>query len=165
MKKSLAVAAIVVLASVIAVAVYLSMQRPAESNFNIVFRYGVGAKNELNTFNGTYTKDMVQNPPITASLVLTKNELNGIQQKVAELALFNLPSNFSRKEGEWFSTQVDYYLKIQNGSQTKEISWNDNSQIDSNTKNSLDSIEIYLIGIIEQRQEYKALPTPNGGYI
>ncbi len=168
----MAIAAILILGSTIAVTVYLSMQEPAEGNFNIIFRYGghessygVGPKNELNTFNGTYTRDMVQDPPITVSLVLTKNELSGIQRKVAELALFNLPSNFSRKEGEWVIPQFDYYLKIQNGSQTKEINWNTNSFIDSISKSSLDSMEIYLLGIIEQRQEYQALPTPNGAYL
>ena len=35
------------------------------SSFNLISKYGVRAKNELNTFEGTYTKDMVMDPSIT----------------------------------------------------------------------------------------------------
>ncbi len=44
------------------------------TDFNIIFRYGVGAKNELDTFNGTYTWDMVVDPSITVNLSLSNKE-------------------------------------------------------------------------------------------
>ncbi len=57
---------------------------PRESNFNLIFKYGIFAKNELNTFDGTYTKDMVQDPSITVELSLSEEELDSIYEKMAE---------------------------------------------------------------------------------
>ncbi len=51
---------------------------PGESNFNLIFKYGVGAKNILDTFEATYTKDMVMDPPITVALPLSEEEMGQI---------------------------------------------------------------------------------------
>ena len=48
---------------------------PGDSSFNLIFRYGVGARNELNTFEGMYTKDMIMDPSITVNLTLSEEEL------------------------------------------------------------------------------------------
>jgi len=62
-----------ILASLASVAVLLGTigcgaPTPSDSNFNLIFKYGVGAKNEFNTFKGTYTKDMVMDPSVTVNL-------------------------------------------------------------------------------------------------
>jgi hypothetical protein len=41
-------------------------------DFNILLKYGVGAKNELNTFDSTYTKDLVAWAPITITVPLRR---------------------------------------------------------------------------------------------
>ena len=49
-------------------------------NFNFIYGHGVRSANftnELNTFNGTYRRDMVIGPPETIRLIL---KLNSIQQ-------------------------------------------------------------------------------------
>jgi hypothetical protein len=46
---------------------------------------GVGAKNELNTFDQTFTKDMVMDPSVTVKMKLSDNELNSIYQKINNL--------------------------------------------------------------------------------
>jgi hypothetical protein len=61
----------------------LPIGRP--TNFNLVFKYGVGAKNELNTFDQTFTKDMVMDPSVTVKMKLSDNELNSIYQKINNL--------------------------------------------------------------------------------
>ena len=68
---------------------------PSPSNFNLIFKYGVGAKNELNTFEGTYTKDMVMDPSITVNLSLSKEELDRIYKKIVEINFFGYPDQFS----------------------------------------------------------------------
>ena len=42
-----------------------ALQTGVSSSFNLDFKYGVGSRNELNTFTGKYTKDMVADPSIT----------------------------------------------------------------------------------------------------
>lgn len=133
-------------------------------DFNLIFRVGVGAKNELNTFNGTFTQDMVVDPAITTDLKLSVNDKWQILQEINEINFFNLPSNYPRETGMWMSTQVDYYIKIQYGSQTKEVSWNDNSIRSSNTQN-LNELADLIWGLIQSKPEYKSLPTPQAGYL
>ena len=62
---------------------------PSPSSFNLIFKYGVRARNELNTFNGTYTKDMVMDPSITVNLSLSKEELDRIYQKMIKIDFFD----------------------------------------------------------------------------
>lgn len=132
--------------------------------FELAYKYGVGAKNELNTFNGTFTHDMVVDPSITTDLELTIWEKGQILQKIKEIDFFNLPSSYPEEPGRWMSTKVDYYIRVQYGSQVKEISWNNNSQEDSNVQ-SLEQLADLIQGMIIAKAEFKALPTPRGGYV
>ncbi len=132
--------------------------------FNIVFRYGVWAKNELNTFNGTFTKDLIINGTVTTALVLSEEELDGLQQKIVDMGLFAYPDSFPLHPTRRVDPQADCYIMVQSGSTVKEVGWNSNSFIESNMQDNLDGFEAYVVALIEQRQEYQALPTPTGGY-
>ncbi len=162
---------IVAASSIIAIQIGVPNARDGDSNngkennsFNIVFRYGIGAKNELNTFNGTFTKDLVINGSVTATLILSKEELEGLHQKIIEMDLFAYPDSFPPHPNRRISPQDDYYLRVQSGSAIKELSWNINSQIESNIQENLNQLTEYITALIEQQPEYKALPTPTGAY-
>lgn len=150
---------------VISIVTYLSLRKPSGDSFDFVFKYGVGAKNKINTFNGTFTKDLVLDPPVTTKLTLTNEEKSQILQRMVDMDLFNLPDNFPGNPSFLVTPQTDYYIKVQNGSQTKEITWSTNSLIETNTQSSLEQLVSYLIDIIEQKPEYKSLPNARGGYI
>jgi hypothetical protein len=170
MAKKLIFAILITLILVVSVGTYLYMQKTqsdmqkAVSDFNLIFKYGVGAKNELNTYNGTYTRDMIIDPSITTSLNLTVEEKWQILQKINEIDFFNIPSNFSVNPSLWTLPQLDYYVKVEYGSQIKEVSWNSRSLMESNTQSSLEQLVSYIESIIQQKPEYKALPTPRAGY-
>ena len=134
---------------------------PQSTSFNLIFKYGVGAKNELNTFAQTYTKDMVMDPSVTIKLKLTDNELTGIYQKLNDLKLFN--ESTKPIEGNVMVTPCSsYYLKVQINSEQKELSWN-NCQ--GRMSDKFQQFTSYVIQIIESKEEYKKLPTPQGGYL
>jgi hypothetical protein len=135
---------------------------------NIVLRHDVykysGRINELNTFEGTYTKDLVANGSVTIRLILTQEELTQIKQKVDEIGFFSYPDSFPENPNSIISPQFDFYLKIQNSSVSKEVSWNTNSLIDGNIGDNLYQLTRYIVSLIEQKPEFKALPPPFGGY-
>jgi hypothetical protein len=133
--------------------------------FNLIFKYGIGAKNELFTFNNSFTKDLVSNGTITTTLVLSKEELYGIQQKIIELNVFSYPDSFPLHPFYHVDPKADFYIRIQNGDRIKEVSWNSESLIENNMQEKLDQLKAYIITSIEQKPEYKALPTPSGGYL
>ena len=60
----------------------------------LVFAYGHGGKNVLDTAKGTFTKDMIADPPLTVGLRLTEAELERIAKKMAEIGFLAYPEVF-----------------------------------------------------------------------
>jgi hypothetical protein len=136
---------------------------PRKSDFNLLFKYGVEMKNELNTFDNTYTKDMILSPSITIGLYLSAEEMNQIQQELIAIDFFNCPETFPPST-ERFVVPVDsYFILVQNGSAIKEMTWNTNSELGS-LKENITQLARCITGIVEQRPEYARMPPPNGGY-
>lgn len=129
--------------------------------FNLIFRYGVGGKNELDTFKQTYTKDMATDPPITIKFKLLDNEMAGIYQEINARQLFDMADELT-DERMFITPCSSYYLKVQMDSVQKELSWDD---CRGKASDRLKQFTGYIISIIESNEEYKKLPAPRGGYL
>jgi hypothetical protein len=144
---------------------------PAEvSSFNLIFKYGVTARNELNTFEGTYTKDMVMDPSITVELSLTEAELDRIYQKMAEIDFFDYPEEFSVPVEEgglvtMVTPYSSYYFKVEYDSTLKELRWEDEIMNPNDEANKLRELISLIRDIIESKEEYKELPAPTSVYL
>ena len=144
--------------------------RPAEvSNFNLIFKYGVMARNELNTFEGTYTKDMVIDPSITVELSLTEEELGRIYQKMVEIDFFDYPDEFSVSVAFGELTAMvtpysSYYFRVEYNSSIKELWWEDEIKNKNKEADKLRELIKLIRDIIESKEEYKKLPEPTSGY-
>lgn len=142
---------------------------PAHDNFGLIFKYGVTAGNVLNTFEGTYTKDMVIDPPIRVSLSLTEEELDTIYQKMLEIDFFNYPDEFSVTPTEGLvgivTPHTSYYFKVIYDSKVKELWWDDEITNPDTKADKLRELIELIKGIIHSKEEYKKLPEPKGGYV
>jgi hypothetical protein len=167
MKKIILISIVVIVLAATGFVVFKQSSTPPQNppageptNFNLIFKYGVGAKNELNTFDQTYTKDMVIDPSVTVKMVLSNNELNNIYQKINDLKLFN---ESTEPEGNMMVTPCSsYYLKVQINSEQKELSWDD---CRGRISDKFQQFSSYIIQIIKSKDEYKKLPAPKGGYL
>jgi len=72
---------------------------PENRRFNLLFRYGVGARNELNTFNNTYTKDLIVDGTRTIRLVLSQGDFDIIESTLLEAGIFTYPDTFNVQHG------------------------------------------------------------------
>ena len=143
---------------------------PGESDFNLIFKYGVMARNELNTFQGTYNKDMVMDPSITVSLSLSEKELDRIYRKMAEIDFFGYPDEFSVAvpAGELVGRVTpysSYYFKVEHDSDIKELWWEDEITNEDERADKLRELIELIRDIVESKEEYKELPSPTSGYI
>jgi len=134
---------------------------------NIVFKYGYDYRNELNTFNGTFTKDLVIDGTATTRLVLSLQELNQIHKKLTDIGFYEYPETFP--SAGVVTPRADYYLKVQKGSAIKEVTWCSDSFIDANTssqqvESNLHELCDLMTNMIEGKLEYKLLPPANGAY-
>ena len=133
----------------------------------IEFRYGVGAKNVFDTYTGTFTKDLIGDPPVTIKMALTEDELLRIEVKLEEVNFLNrsywdlIPHGSVSGMRTPFST---YYLKVSFKGVTREIRWNDSNLMPDDFQGPAAEVSKLLWSIIELKPEYKSLPQPRGGY-
>ena len=140
------------------------------TDFDFIFRYGITAKNELNTFEDTYTKDMILEPSITVNMSLTAEEKAEIYQKMVEIDFWSYPDRFSVKvkPGEIVSSVTpypSYYFKVTRDSEIKELWWDDNIGNPDGRASKLRELIQLIENIIRSKDEYKNLPEPKGGYM
>ena len=148
-------------------------QPPEKTNFNLIFNYGVMARNKLDTFQGTYTKDMVIDPPITVELSLSEEEMDSIHQKMVEIDFFNYPDNFSVSVPPDVPTGIrtpypSYYFKVEYNSKIKELWWNDQivyKDYKDERADRLSELVSLIRSIVESKEEYKKLPEPRSAYL
>jgi hypothetical protein len=141
-----------------------------ESSFNFIFKYGVTARNVLNTFQGTFTKDMVLDPAITTELTLTEMEMDSIYQKMEEIEFFSYHDEFEVEVPEsevigMITPYSTYYFEVEYASGTKEVKWEDKITNTDEKADKLRELIDLIINIIELKPEYQNLPTPSGGYM
>lgn len=150
---------------------YWACQTPClDSDFDVVLKYGVGAKNELNTIKGTYTKDMVNKPSITTRLCLTREELDSIYLKAMEIDIYNFSARmYVPPEGGVIGAVTPYstyYLEVWNGTENKVLRWT--NQYTTTTEheryNDIMGLVRLIIEIVESHPEYQKLPEPTAGY-
>jgi hypothetical protein len=130
-------------------------------DFNIIFKYGIGSKNALDTFENKFTKDMIAAPSITVDFKLTQAEMESIGQKINGLDLLNKES----KVGDMnvmMTPCSNYYLKLQASDLVKEIIWDNCSGEITKTYQQFSD---FMINLIESKKEFKDLPAAQGGYM
>jgi hypothetical protein len=140
-----------------------------EGDFNFTLRYGIMAKNEINTFEGTVTKDMVTERPIKINLRLTEAEMKAIYRKMVEIDFFSYPEVFRIEVPADSPTHLvtpasSYFFTVQYDSQTKRVRWIDDTLNPDIKADRLRELILYIRGIVENKKEYRELPPARGGY-
>ena len=145
-----------------------SQQRQA-INFNLDFKYGITLRNELDTFNNNYTKDMVTTPSLTVDLVLTDQEKQQIYDKMIEIDFFNYPDKFAVQVPSGQNVGIvtpysKYSFHVLYDSKTKDLSWDDEITNSDPKADKLRNLIQMIQNIIESKNEYKQLPPATGAY-
>ena len=150
------------------------------SDFNFILSYGTYGKNEMDTFSGIYTKDLVEGTAKT-SLNLTDEEMKIILDELLRIDFFHYPTKFKsyrestpyskyimyveyggeKKKVEWTSDNIPYEIPdmIREGAKPTFIENDDTRQIID-----LVRLEQMIEEFIASKEEYKELPTPASFY-
>ena len=130
---------------------------PESAGFNLEFKYGITARNVLDTFEGTYTKDMVIDPPITVELSLSAAEKEMIYEKIVEIDFFSYPDEFSVDVPPGAMTvkvtpYSSYYFRVAYNSQVKELRWDDKITHPDEKADRLRELITVIRNIIESKE-------------
>ncbi len=143
-----------------------SLPTTMPKDFGMVAAFGVYGKMVLDTFAGTFHKDMVlpQNTTATVDLRLTQAELQLAYSQLVGMDILAYPSDFIPKPDTGVTPNQAYYLRIKAGGIEKEIRWNDSTlSLDPRAK-ALRGWFKGLADLIYATPEYRALPGFRGGY-
>jgi len=144
------------------------MLKEMPADFGFVFRYGVEARNELDTVNGSFTKDLVTAGTATTALKLSEEELTLIYYEMQKMNIMSYPEDYEPKTAALIQPEVTpystYYFKISYGGQTKEITWHDKNLSNLAGARDMRSLAATITNIVQSKAEYQSLPEPTGGY-
>jgi hypothetical protein len=137
-------------------------------DFSFVFNYGINAKNQLDTVNEQYTKDMVNQSSITTDLKLTYKEMNTIYVEMRRINILGYPKNFMSKNNTEWSTSVTpfetYSIKIIVNGREKNITWEDENISNAEEAVQLRKLFKMIEEMINNKEEFKKLPVPQSHY-
>ncbi len=163
-------AALLVMVSVAVVGCGLPRQMPAD--FGFVAAYGVTAKNALDTFAGTFTKDIISSKPNpTVGLRLTPEELATLYQGLVDISILDYPAVFRPEQEDesgviaWIEPHDTYLLTIRAAGGEKHIFWEAGYQGGLPRATALRDWFTKLEQMIEAKPEYQAMPPTEGGYL
>lgn len=132
------------------------------ADFNFVLRYGVEAKNVLDTRRETFTYDMISDPSITVHLALASEEMAEIYARLRDVDFWSYPLDL--KTASAFPT-TRYEMSVSGADLEHATKGND-----LHYAASLRAVALWKL--IERVQEmimatdaFKALPEPRGGYL
>ena len=143
-------------------------QSAAPALTGLVFAYGVGARNVLDTTRGTFTKDMITASPITVPMAISDAELARISAKMNAIGFFSCPAVFSvpaAAGGGEVTPFVTYRFAAQTAAGTRVVEWADKVPSEDQRAQGLRSLARLIEAIIVATPEYKKLPEAQGGYL
>jgi hypothetical protein len=135
------------------------------SAFHFRLSFGVQMKNVIDTFNGTFTKDLVIDPPYTAPFHLSEQHMLTILTEMERINVFAYPDIFEEESNMRITPFNTYKLEIEYKGISKTIYWEDENLSQSERTVKLRGLIKMIEGIVYYQDEYKAMPTPHGGYI
>jgi hypothetical protein len=133
-------------------------------------QYHYGFKNELNTFDKTYQKDLVMDGTVKTTFWLTSDEQEQILSKANSIKFFQFPDTIPYQkmpDGTRVTFDPDpgpQFLRIEYQNMVKKIVWFYPINYENEYTQPLLELTKLLEQIIKSKPEYKKLPPARGGY-
>ena len=144
-----------------------NMPENMPSDFDFSIQFGVQKKNEINTFNGTVTKDLIADGTATTKLSLTEEEMKDIYEKMKEMNISETkkftPKSLSGTICMKEPYEEDEWKIMINGETITHLISGKYCEPTNDAKQLID-LRMYIFNIIKSKDEYKLLPESKGGY-
>lgn len=145
----------------------LALPAVQPADFSFVAAFGPYGKNIIDTFAGTFTKDIINptKPNPTADLQLTVEELATLYQDLRAMHILDFPADLDPgNTGITASTPISYRLKLRAAGMEKVIIWEHGDFPETEQAQALYEWFERLRLMIESKPEYQRMPPLEGGY-
>lgn len=140
----------------------LPEKRP--DDFNFVLKYGIQAKNQIDTFKSIYVKDMVNEDSKEINLKLSDKDMDEIYSIMKDIDILEYPDVFKPKSKISSKPYEEFYFKVLVNGKEKVIEWPEDNDSQSDEAVKLRKLFKRIHEIISTKEEYKALKDAKGGY-
>ncbi|MFC1543025.1 hypothetical protein ACFL4K_00635 [Candidatus Neomarinimicrobiota bacterium] len=146
------------------------MQVACEQFVEVHFHYGF--KNELDTFELTYQKDLVGDGVISTDFWFTTDEQEELLAKVEQYNFYLLPDTIKQREHVIVKPDAGWqFLRIKQGDRNHTVSWYNlvswyypQPEYEEYIPD-LRALHDYITELIESKCAYQLLPPARGGYV
>ncbi|MGP4108894.1 hypothetical protein [Virgibacillus sp. L01] len=144
-----------------------NMPRKMPENFNFSVQFGMAKKNEINTFEGIVTKDLIADGTATAEITFTDAEMRKIYKKVKEINIDELTKFTPEPVNGSICTQEphgedEWKIVINDETITRFLSLKYCEP--TNDAKKLIQLRNYVLKIVKSKDEYQVLPDVEGWY-
>jgi len=164
---------VLILVSAVGIILIQQSTRPTihSEGIDLIFIYGVRGNrhnpvNRLDTFNNTFTKDMVRDPSITFELEISDEDLTHMVEKMDEIGFYNYPSQYTPKVAHGGVTPyITYELQVYRyGVLVISVRMDTDILSEDDETRNLRSLFGLIIKVIENSEAFKNSPKPTSGY-
>nr|WP_106779279.1 hypothetical protein [Lysinibacillus timonensis] len=144
-----------------------NMPKEMPSDFDFSIRFGVQKRNELNTYEGTVTKDLIADGTASTELTLTEEEMKDIYGKMRDINIAEMKDLTPEPINGALCVQEPYEedaWKIMINGETITHFISGEYCEPTNDAKQLIELRNYIFNIIKSKDEYKSLPESKGGY-
>ena len=142
-----------------------SSTMPDDFGFSVSFGYG--KKDEINTFNGTVTKDLIADGIVTIDLVLSDAEMLKVYEKMKEINVMNskqfTPKPIIGERCEQEPYEEDEWKIIMDGKTVEHHISGKYCEPTEDTRQFY-ALRNFVFSKIKNKDEYIELPEASGGY-
>ncbi len=137
---------------------------PAARSFNIELKYGVDARNELNTYDNILTKDLVRDGTVTVPFTLPDSDITHIRNMLLSIDFFSYPDTLRTGTPGSAAGQTEphatYFFRVTDRDRTKTLFWDDvdpGRDTDANAVRLKEAIAS-IVSIVDSNPTYRELP-------
>jgi len=125
-----------------------------------------GFVNELNTFEGKFTKDLVMDGSITVDFWLSKKDQESIKELANQVSFFNLPNNIPAQPGVAITPDPSPdKLRIRFDNMDHTIVWSYAGNRENLNFKKVIELSQHIMSIVKNSERFKSLPEARGGRI
>ena len=125
-----------------------------------------GFVDELNTFEGTFTKDLVEDGSITVEFWLPKEDQESIIELAQELSFISLPDTIPALPGVLITPNPSPdSLRIKFEDMDKTVVWSYPNDSENTDYKKVIELSEHIMSIVKESETYKLLPEARGGRV
>jgi len=122
-----------------------------------------GFVNELNTFEGKFTKDLVMDGSITVDFWLSKKDQESIKELANQVSFFNLPNNIPAQPGITILPDPSpNKLRFRFDTMDHTVVWSYAGNRENTNFKKVIELSNHIISIVKNNEIYRTLPETRG---